>query len=77
MRNCNFIDCINAFITIQDYSESTIIFTLARLGNLASMMVWDCCSLKCEHIFGFYYKFYFSEEKTVDLQQKFKTEGYV
>ena len=36
--------------------KSIIIFTLARLGNLVSASVWDCYSLKCEHIFGFYYK---------------------
>ena len=38
--------------------KPTINFTLARLGNLASERVYsrNCCSLKCKHIFGFYYK---------------------
>ena len=38
--------------------KPTINFTLARLGNLASERVCsrNCCSLKCKHIFGFYYK---------------------
>ena len=37
--------------------KPTINFTLARLGNLASERVYsrNCCSLKCKHIFGFYY----------------------
>ena len=39
--------------------KPTINFTLARLGNLASERVYsrNCCSLKCKHIFGFYYMY--------------------
>ena len=47
--------------------KTTIPWTLARLGRnqrdqchlgipcVASASMWDCCSLKCEHILRFYY----------------------